>query len=222
MKKPIAVNAARLSIIAIVTYQVILILLIFLRPDIDPSWHTISEWAYGPWGWLMSAGFMVSGLSYAALFVLIKPHTKGFLGYAGLVLLAICTIGAIGVGIFTTDPMTTKPEDLSTIGMLHMIFGGSQLALFPFAVLFISLGLALKNADFAPAKRTLFWIAGLPLFGFICFISYHGIFVAPLGPYAYGPGVHIGWPPRFAFFCYMLWVVIFCAQALKLHKTKSA
>jgi hypothetical protein len=221
MNKPISLAAARLSMIAIITYQLILIVLILLRPDIAPSWHTISEWAYGPWGWLMSAGFIISGISYGALFVLLKPQTKGFMGYAGLVLLFICAMGAICVGIFTTDPMTTRPENISTIGMLHIAFGGSQLALFPFAALLISLGLAKKNTQWAAVKPVLYSIAFLPLFGFICFITYHGIFVAPLGPYAYGPGVHIGWPPRCAFFCYMLWVVIFCAQAIRLQKIKT-
>ena len=41
-------EAARLAIAAIATYQVLLIVLIFLRSDLDPSWHTISEWAIGP------------------------------------------------------------------------------------------------------------------------------------------------------------------------------
>jgi hypothetical protein len=66
----ISTRAARLAIVAIVSYQILLIALIFLRPDLAPSWHTISEWAIGPYGWIMSAAFLISALSYAALFVM--------------------------------------------------------------------------------------------------------------------------------------------------------
>jgi hypothetical protein len=41
----ISTNAARLAMGAIVAYQLLLSALIFLRPDLAPSWHTISEWA---------------------------------------------------------------------------------------------------------------------------------------------------------------------------------
>jgi hypothetical protein len=44
----ISTRAARLAIAAIVTYQVLLMTLIRIRPDLDPAWHTISEWAIGP------------------------------------------------------------------------------------------------------------------------------------------------------------------------------
>jgi len=35
----ISTNAAQLAMGAIVAYQILLIVLIFLRPDLDPSWH---------------------------------------------------------------------------------------------------------------------------------------------------------------------------------------
>ena len=63
----ISTRAARLAIVAIVSYQVLLIALIFLRPDLAPSWHTISEWAIGPYGWIMSAAFIVPALTSAGL-----------------------------------------------------------------------------------------------------------------------------------------------------------
>ena len=51
----ISTKAARLAIIAIIFHQILLIALIFLRPDLAPSWHTISEWAIRPHGWIMSS-----------------------------------------------------------------------------------------------------------------------------------------------------------------------
>ena len=64
MKPSISRWAAWLAIAAIVSYQLTLAVLILVRPDLDPSWHTISEWAIGPHGWIMSAAFLVSALSY--------------------------------------------------------------------------------------------------------------------------------------------------------------
>jgi hypothetical protein len=53
----ISTRAARLAIVAIASYQILLIALIFLRPDLAPSWHTISEWAIGPYGWIIQVRF---------------------------------------------------------------------------------------------------------------------------------------------------------------------
>jgi hypothetical membrane protein len=217
----ISTRAARLAIVAIVSYQILLIVLIVLRPDLAPSWHTISEWAIGPYGWIMSGAFLISALSYAALFVMLKSQLHGSLGRMGLGILLICVIGACGVGIFTTDPMPLH-FPLSTGGTLHVIFGTSQLVLLPFAALLINLSLVRNNDARGSARRVLLWTAGLPLFGFLSFAVYSAIFVFPLGPGAYGPGVNIGWPPRFAFLTYMLWVVILSWQATRCSRRVSS
>ena len=211
----ISTRAARLAIVTIVSYQILLIVLIFVRPDLAPSWHAISEWAIGPYGWIMSGAFLISALSYAALFVMLKSQLHGSLGRLGLGILLICVIGATAVGIFTTDPMPLH-FPLSTRGTLHVIFGTSQLVLLPFAALLINLSLARNNEAWRSSRRVLLWTAGLPLFGFLGFAVYSAIFVFPLGPDAYGPGVNIGCPPRFAFLTYMLWVVILGWQATRL------
>jgi hypothetical membrane protein len=217
----ISTTAARLAIGAILTYQILLVVLIFLRPDLNPSWHTISEWAIGPDGWVMSGAFLISAGSYAALFVMLRSQLRGAIGRIGLGILMVCMVGAVGVGIFTTDPMPLH-DPLSTIGTLHVICGTSQLVLLPFAALLINLSLARRNKTWEGARRILLWTACLPLFGFLSFAVYTCIFVAPMGPHAYGPGVNIGWPPRFAFFTYMLWVVILASLAIRCSNRRSA
>ena len=157
----ISTRAARLAIVAIASYQILLVALIFLRPDLAPSWHTISEWAIGPYGWIMSGAFLISALSYAALFVMLKSQLHGPMGRIGLGILLISAIGAAGVGIFTTDPMPLH-SSLSTRGTLHVIFGTSQLVFLPFAALLINLSLARNNEAWRSARRVLLWTAGLP------------------------------------------------------------
>ena len=210
---PISLTAVRLAIAAGITYQVLLLALIFIRPDLDPSWHSISEWAIGRYGWIMTMAFLISAVSYVALFVMLKSQLQGIIGRIGLGILLICVIGTMGVGLFTTDPIDAN--ELSTTGTLHIIFGTAALMLLPFAALFINLSLALKNTAWATARRVLLWTAGLPMLGWLGFTVYTAIFVVPLGDHAYGPGVNIGWPPRFAFWTYAAWLVILAWQAIK-------
>ena len=212
--KEISFVAARVAITATVSYQLLLIALIFLRPDLDPSWHTISEWAIGPYGWITSTAFLISALSYAGLLVMLRNQAHGIQGRLGFGVLLICTIGAIGVGLFTTDPMPVHPP-LSLRGTLHVIFGTTQLILLPVAALLINLSLVRRNERWRPARRVLLCTAPVPLLGFLSFAIYSAIFVFPLGPGAYGPGVNIGWPPRFAFLTYTVWVVTLAWQWLK-------
>src|ERR1700761_7536290 len=134
-----------LAMTAIITYQLLLILLIFLRPDLAPSWHSISEWAIGPFGWVMSVAFYVSAISYLALFIALRPYISKGAGYIGWLLLLICIIGTFGVGTFTTDPMSNHPAKVSTRGYLHIVMGSTALMLFPFAAMLINLGLAGKK-----------------------------------------------------------------------------
>jgi len=162
----------------------------------------------------MSGAFLISALSYAALFAMLKSQLRGILDRVGLGILFICAIGAAGVGICPTDPMPLHPP-LSMKGTLHVIFGTTQLVLLPFAALLINLSLSRNNGAWRAVRRILLWTAYLPLFGFVSFAVYSAIFVFPLGPGAYGPGVNIGWPPRFAFLTYMLWVVILGWQGIK-------
>ena len=217
----ISLPAARLSIAAVITYQVILIAVIFIRPDLDPSWHTISEWAIGPHGWIMVLAFLISALSYGSLFVAIKSQIRGSWGKAGLGILLICAIGTVGVGVFVTDPMPLTPaKGLSTRGALHLIFGSSALVLLPFAALLINLSLALKNPAWAPARRALLWTAGLPLLALTGSLVHLAVVVMPMGDDAYGPGVPLGWPPRLLLLSYMVWLITLAAQAIRLRSQR--
>jgi hypothetical protein len=202
--------AAKIAIITILAYQLIAAALIFLRPEIDPARQPISEYAIGRLGWLMMTAFLCSAASYGALCLILKDQLHGFWGKAGLTLLIICTIGTVGVGIFVSDPIAVPMDQLSPRGNLHVLFGTSALMLLPFAALIINLNLA-RNPAWASAKRTLLWTAGLPLFGWIAFI----IMVATLTPAE-------GWPPRFMFLTYTVWVIVLAAQTQRLHQPTAA
>ena len=206
----------KLSILMAVTYQVLLIILIFLRPDIQPYSNTISEWAIGKFGWLMQVAFFCSALSYLFLFLSLKSDVHGPWGKIGLLLLFICFLGTIGVGVFVTDPY--PPDFTITTTLIHIISGGLAMILLPFAALFINRNL-MTNEHWKAAKNILKWTAFLPLLAFIGFIAHYTLFVAPLGENAVGENVPIGYPPRIMFLSYHIWLIILALQYIKVNKS---
>jgi hypothetical protein len=223
MKSTTSGMAARLSIAAIITYQILLFALIFIRPDLDPYWHTISEWAIGPYGWIMVLAFLCSAFSYGSLFIAIRPHMSGVFGKAGLLILFICFVGTVMVGVFVTDPMPEigGPQNaniqLTATGTFHMVGGSSALFLLPFAALLINLSLVFKNKSWGETKSILLITGFLPLLGLIGFIVHMMIYIVPLGDYAYGPEVPLGWPARFLLLTYMIWLVTLGWQQLRMQ-----
>jgi hypothetical protein len=197
--------AARVSIAAVVVYQVLLAALIPIRPDLDPARKPISEYAIGQFGWMMILAFLVSTMSYGSLYVAIRSQVRGAAGRVGLVILLICVVGTFGVGVFVADPISTPMNALSTRGTLHVVFGTSALVLLPFAALLINLSLTHRNPTWAPARRPLLWTAGIPLLGLAIF----SVMVAVVVPAE-------GWPPRFLLLTYLVWLVTLAGQAIRL------
>jgi hypothetical protein len=161
---PVSAAAAKLSGAAIIGYQILLLAVIFIRPDLDPARKPISEYAIGRHGWVMVLAFLTAAVSYSCLFVAVRPAVRGVTGRVGLGILGMCVVGTVGVGVFVADPVVTPLTELTPIGTLHVICGLSALVLLPFAALLINLDIARHNAAAAPTLR---WTAGLPLLGLV-------------------------------------------------------
>jgi Protein of unknown function (DUF998) len=112
-------TAARLSFAAAATFVVLLAALHFIKPSLDPSWHFISEYAIGEYGWIMVVAFLSLALSYVSLFVAIRSQLRTIVGRIGLVLLLVSALGLTIAAIFTTDPITVSEDALTTEGTLH-------------------------------------------------------------------------------------------------------
>lgn len=210
-----ASTAAAASRVAVVLFQVLLFAMIVVRPDIDPYWHTISEYAIGPWGWLMQLAFLTAALSYGLLAVSLWPRVTTILGRVGLALLMVCTVALIAAGLFVTDPLETPSDALTTHGTLHAMGSVAQLVVLPVAALLLNLSLASRSTG---ATRTmLYWTAALPLAALAGFVLHLTMFILPLGDHAYGPGVPLGWPVRFVLLAYGAWVWVLASQSLHLR-----
>jgi len=193
--------AARVAIATILAYQVLSVAAIMANPQWNPLTRQLSEYALGHQGWLQASAFLASALSYAALFVALRPHANRASGRIGLGMLAYCVLATVGVAIFDTDPMSTPSADVSVHGALHVLFGGTALVLLPVAALLVTRSLARTDPSRSPSRRTLYRIAYLPLAGFALIWIPELVGLLPAR----------GWPDRILFVTYTAWVIAVAA-----------
>src|SRR5262249_40360257 len=120
----LAANAARLSIASGVLFVLLLGALHFLRPEIDPTWRFISEYALGAFGWMMRLAFVSMATSLASAAVAILSEARTVAGYIGLAGLGIAAVGFLIAAIFTADRATGSREAATFSGKMH-VFGAS-------------------------------------------------------------------------------------------------
>jgi hypothetical protein len=211
-----ATTAAKLAILTVLAFEVIATALIFVRADLDPAWQTTSIYARGRLGWIMSVGFLLSAVSYGAIFYAVRQWVHGWYGRFGLLILAICTVAMVLTGVFTSDPIETLPANLSTIGKLHMVNAFFSLMFIPFAAALINTALARRSQAWVRYKRALIFSGFLPLVGLVIFWIWNAA-VAP-GDWHFGPGINIGWPGRFLLLVHMAWVILLASQLLRMRR----
>ena len=116
-----------------------------MRPDIDPIQYTVSNYAHGPYGFLMTAAFFVFAIS---LLVLTSGLSQTIVSQrktrAGIFLLAIACLGIIVAGIFPVDPnMVQFPRTI--VGTIHFL--ASMIAFLCIACAIVVISLALKKDE---------------------------------------------------------------------------
>lgn len=209
-------TAARLSFAAAAAYLVLLAALHFIKPELDPSWRVISEYALGDYGWMMALAFLSLAVSCVGLFVAIRSQTRTIGGKIGLAFLLAAAAGLIIAAIFPTDPITASRDELTTHGNLHGL-GAALGTGFPIAATLIGLSLA-RNQAWSTARRSLFWAAGLAWVGFLAFALSMVVLFPDDG--TFGPDMPIGWPNRFMIVAYSVWLMVVAWRALRLSGHK--
>src|SRR5687768_5770605 len=87
-EKKLSQISAKVSLWSAFIFLDLLITLHFLKPDLDPSWHFISEYQVGRFGWMMSLAFLSLAVSCIALSFALWSHVK-IIGSIGLFLLIV-------------------------------------------------------------------------------------------------------------------------------------
>ncbi len=207
-------TAARLTLGLVAEFFILLITLHFLEPEFDPSWHWISEYELGRYGWMMSLAFFLWGGGALALLVTIwhsLPTTGGHIGRWWLLLIAIALLGA---GVFITDPITdTTP---SPAGVLHSLCGMFTILTFPIMATLLARSLV-RNPEWGSVKPLLSWITLLTWVGELAF--WGSIIASSAIHHATGMGPQIlaGWSNRFMVATYGIWLMAVAWYARKVE-----
>ena len=114
-------RTAMVALVGIAYFALIIVALHFLRPDLNPLSTPTSEYAVGPYGFLMtSAFFSMSLASFALVIGLYQGVSQRARSRIGLALLGIWAVGVLIAMIFPIDP-EGAPQTIS--GTIHSING---------------------------------------------------------------------------------------------------
>jgi hypothetical protein len=209
-----ALVASRMAVIFSATFLIILFLLHFLKPELDPSWRMISEYEIGRYGWMMSLAFVCWGSSVLSLLVALWHSLQTIGGKIARIWLLLIGIALFGAGIFVTNPITDAT--VSTTNTLHTLCGAFVILTFPI-VSSLVVGSLARNEEWSPARRLLFWLEVLVWLSVLVFFG--SIIVSnAINPSAgrVGPEVYLGWPNRFMVLIYNVWLITIAVNARKL------
>ena len=211
----ISLTAARISLVSGATLVVLLTALHFVKPDLNPSWHVISEYALGDYGWIMTIAFLAWGLSAVSLYVAIRSQVQTLAGRIGLVFLLVGAASPILAAIFPTDPITTPPDAVTTSGAIHstgaMLIDGILIA-----ATILTLSLVRKNPNWSPVRRPLIWATVLAWVGAVVFTVSMAVLLPQNGGQL-GQDVLIGWQSRFVVVAYTAWLMTAAWCAIKVR-----
>lgn len=183
-----------------------LLILHFTSPEFKPSWRMISEYALGKHKWLITAFFLLWGLSSFLLSVKLWDNVSGFWATLGVVLLFISGIGEIMGGLFDVKHK------------LHGLSFGLGVPTLPAASLIISYHMcgAKENCGMLLLSAHSTWLS-LILMAFSMIVMMSGFKKAgmPMGPDS-EPPTHVpngvialaGYANRFLVVCYVGWLMI--------------
>jgi hypothetical protein len=138
MMSRVTMVLALLIIVGIADKFLNLTALHFLRPDVNPVLEPVSNYAVGPYGFLLTAADIGSGLAALALMVGlylgIAPPGRS---YVGLLFLGLYGVSELLAGIFPID----VGGEATMVGTIHNIVGNILFFAFPIAVILLSLGM---------------------------------------------------------------------------------
>jgi len=205
----ISESAVRAALASAILFLVLLAALIVLKPEIDPAWRFISEYAIGRLGWMMSLAFLAMAASCVATVIALWSQL-GVGGRIGIVFMLIGALGLTLAALFTTDQITTPLDAQSTSSQIHglgAILGDG----IPIGATIITLSL-IRNKSWRAARG---WLIGILA---VVWIVYAWLIMSMPADGNFGPDVPVGWPSRMLLVSYCLWFIVTAWQALRLRR----
>jgi hypothetical protein len=104
--------------IACLAYAALALLLMhLLRPDLAPASHMISEYAVGPFGWVMQSVFV--GLSLGCAGLLFGLAFNGPVSIAARLGLLLLSVASVGLVVSAFYPMDLPGSPATRVGEMH-------------------------------------------------------------------------------------------------------
>lgn len=219
MNTKIYIIMAKVAITTSVIAIAILLMLHVLSPELDPSWHMISEYAYGKFGYVLALFFLCWGISSWSTAIALFPLMKNIWSRIGIFLLIISGLGAVMGALFDIRHS------------LHGAAFGLGVPTLPIAALMISIYLV-RTYGMAKIKllisANLTWISIILMAGslmlFVAALKSVGAFHPEAGVLTSLPaGVSsgVGYANRLLVLVYIAWLIVVSSAAIKIYSEKS-
>ena len=202
----VARQAAVASIAGTCVFVALVLLLHVLKPELDPSWRFLSEYSLGRHGWLMAVAFFSWGLSSFALFVALGGEVRTRAGRTGRAMLLAVSLALFGAGLFAQDPLTSRPDERTTHGMLHGLASMIGIPGIPIAAILIGRSLTRYNREWRRRRRVVMTSAYLTALSLLAMAVYLAVAVPRAG--GFGPDVDAGWMNRLVVLTYCMWQIV--------------
>ena len=213
--------ASFLAIAASIAALLLLAILHVLSPELDPSWHMVSEYANGEYGWVLSLMFVAWAVSSWVLALAIRSQVATRASKIGLFFLIAAGVGEAMASVFDINHA------------LHGLAGMIGIGSLPIAAMLISVSLGRIQA-WAAAKQSLLSTANLTWISVVLLIVSFVIMIVTYTqaggdmnttevPTSLPAGVIalVGWTNRFLIVAYCAWVITVAWQALRVREQKS-
>jgi hypothetical protein len=194
---------ALISATAVALWLGLIVVLHFIKPELDPRTRMISEYACARRGWVMQLAFFCVAISCWALAVAAWPR----LPHLGPALLAVCGLGFAGAGAFVTDLVSIDQSEHTRSGALHNLFSAVVILLFPIMATVVLAGL-IGRAGWTSVRS---WQAVLTV------LTWAGVigFVGAVFYSARRPGTPAGYVQRLMVLAFSAWLIAIAGSLAK-------
>ena len=176
-----------------------------LKPDFEPSWRFISEYAIGRHAWIMKGGFLIWAVSCAALALALWQEVRNRAGKIGVGILLLVAAAMVPAGLFPQDPITAAPNELTTSGSIHAVASMIGIPGLPIAAVLISSSLWRTNTRWRSNRSLIMTTAHATWISLALMTAYLAWAVPRAG--GFNAEVAAGWMNRFVVGSYLAWQI---------------